>query len=127
MADIFISYKSEDKEWAKKIDTLVSSAGYTTWWDTSLVAGNTYNDEIDKQLQLAKVTIVVWSERSWNSRWVKEEALFSRDQDKLLPIRIDEVKIGVPFYTLQTLDFTNSDGRPEESSSLKLFESLERY
>lgn len=42
MADIFISYKSEDRDWAKKIEALISTAGYTTWWDNSLETGERY-------------------------------------------------------------------------------------
>ena len=30
MADVFISYKNEDREWAQKVDALIRSAGYTT-------------------------------------------------------------------------------------------------
>jgi hypothetical protein len=89
MADVFISYKSEDREWAEKLDALIQSAGYTTWWDTSLETGERYNERIDNELRAAKAVIVIWSERSWVSAWVKEEALFARDRDRLLPTRRD--------------------------------------
>jgi hypothetical protein len=127
MADIFISYKSDDREWANKLDTLIKSAGYTTWWDTSLMTGQKYNDCIDKELRAAKAAIVIWSERSWASAWVKEEALFARDQEKLLPIRIDNVSIGVPFYSLHTIDFQLWDGRLDSSEANSLVESLNQF
>ena len=59
MADIFISYKSEDRAWAKKIDALIKAAGYTTWWDASLETGQTYNDRIDEELRVANAVIVL--------------------------------------------------------------------
>lgn len=70
MADIFISYKSQDRYWAVKIDALVRSAGYTTWWDTSLQTGERYNDRIAHELEQAKVSVVIWSARSWLSELV---------------------------------------------------------
>jgi hypothetical protein len=48
MADVFISYKSEDREWAHKIDALIRPAGYTTWWDPSLQTGERYSDRAHK-------------------------------------------------------------------------------
>ena len=126
MADIFISYKSEDREWAQRLDTLIRSAGYTTWWDTSLQTGDRYNDEIDRQLKKAKATVVIWSARSWVSTWVKEEALFSRDRDILLPTRIDDVEIGVPFYSLHTIDLRTWNGELDSPLATKLLESLEQ-
>jgi len=127
MADVFISYKSQDREWAEKVDSLIRSAGYSTWWDTSLQTGERYNDEIDRQLRQAKATVVIWSTRSWVSTWVKEEALFSRDREMLLPARIDDVEIGVPFYSLQTVDLRNWDGGRDSAPALELLASLERH
>lgn len=127
MADVFISYKSEDREWAKRVDALIRSVGYTTWWDPSLQTGERYNDRIDAELRAAKAVVVIWSERSWASAWVKEEALFARDRDKLLPARIDAVEIGVPFYTLQTIDLREWDGDHSSPYARKLIEGLERH
>jgi hypothetical protein len=127
MVDVFISYKSEDREGANKINTLLRSAGYSTWWDSSLQAGQQYNDEIDKNLREAKAAVVIWSKRGWGSKWVKEEALFARDRDKLLPVRIDDVEIGVPFYSLQTLDFQGWDGNSTSRAATVLIDSLEQY
>ncbi len=127
MADVFISYKSEDREWATKIDALIRSAGYTTWWDPSLQTGERYNDRIDAELRSAKAAVVIWSERSWASTWVKEEALFARDRERLLPIRIDAVEIGVPFYSLQTVDLREWDGDFSSPPARVLLESLERH
>lgn len=126
MADVFISYKSEDRDWAQKVDILIQSAGYTTWWDPSLQTGERYNERIDAELRSAKAVVVIWSARSWVSTWVKEEALFARDREKLLPARIDGVEIGVPFYSLQTIDLRGWDGDCGSPSAQKLLESLER-
>lgn len=127
MADVFISYKSEDREWANRVDALIRSSGYTTWWDPSLQTGEHYNDRIDAELRAAKAAVVIWSERSWASTWVKEEALFARDREKLLPTRIDAVQIGVPFYSLQTIDLRGWDGAPHSTQAMALLESLERH
>jgi hypothetical protein len=126
MADVFISHKSEDRTWAERIDDLVRGEGYSTWWDASLQTGKRYNDEIDRELRLSAATIVIWSSLSWASPWVKEEALFARDRDRLLPARVDDVQIGVPFYSLQTIDLRNWDGSTSHDAAKKLIDDLER-
>jgi TIR domain len=126
MADVFISHKSEDRIWAERIDSLLRGKGYSIWWDASLQSGQRYNDEINRELEQAAATIVIWSSMSWKSHWVKDEALFARDRDRLLPTRIDNVQIGVPFYSLQTIDLRNWDGTPSHGDAKRLTDDLER-
>jgi hypothetical protein len=126
MADVFISHKCEDRAWAEKIDNLIRGKGYSTWWDASIQTGERYNDRIDRELRRAAAAVVIWSSRSWESPWVKEEALFARDRDRLLPARIDDVQIGVPFYSLQTIDLRGWDGTPDHARAKDLVDGLGR-
>jgi hypothetical protein len=126
MADIFISYKSENRGFTELLSDALVAAGFSTWWDGSLVAGETYTDRINSELQLAKVVLVVWSESSWESKWVKEEAAIGRHLDKLVSLRIDQVKIGVPFFTVHTSDFTRWNGDNEDEKFMELLSGIKR-
>jgi hypothetical protein len=110
MAEVFISYKREDRPWAERVDAALKAAGLNTWWDTSLVAGEHFNAAIDRELQAASCVVVIWSEAAKVSRWVNAEAVAGFDRDILVGSRIDGVKLGYPFSVVQTVDLRAAGG-----------------
>jgi hypothetical protein len=74
VADIFISYSKVDRDLASKISAFLEAEGWTVWWDKSLTAGDSYRDEIMRQLAAARAVITVWTESSIRSDWVRAEA-----------------------------------------------------
>ena len=42
MADIFLSYASEDRERIEPLVTILEAVGWTLWWDRDLIAGPSY-------------------------------------------------------------------------------------
>ncbi len=62
MADIFISYAREDREWVEKLATQLVTEGFTVWWDWDLLVGKRYRETIETELQTARATW--WSGRS---------------------------------------------------------------
>src|SRR5258705_2562315 len=84
MADIFISYARADRDIAKRLaDSLVAN-GYQVWWDTELVGSDDFRDVIFEELTLAKAVIVVWSENSVRSKFVRDEAGRADHAEKLI-------------------------------------------
>jgi hypothetical protein len=84
MADIFISYARTDRDIAKRLaDSLVAN-GYQVWWDTELVGSDDFRDVIFEELTLAKAVIVVWSENSVRSKFVRDEAGRADHAEKLI-------------------------------------------
>jgi WD40 repeat protein len=110
MADVFISYKREDRRWAELVDARLRSAGFSTWWDTGLAAGDTFTEVIQRELAGAKVVAVIWSEAAWSSRWVQAEAADGHNRDVLVCARADNVAIGVPFNILEVADLRTPRG-----------------
>ncbi|MEZ5957623.1 MAG: toll/interleukin-1 receptor domain-containing protein [Hyphomonadaceae bacterium] len=104
MADVFISYKREDREWAERLDAAIRGIGFTTWWDTSLVAGEHFNEAIDRELAAARCVVVVWSDAAHQSSWVQAEAIRGFGRDILVAARIDDVALRYPFDLVQTAD-----------------------
>jgi hypothetical protein len=112
MADVFISYKREDRTWAERVDAALRDAGFTTWWDTSLVAGEHFNEAIDRELNSAQCVVVIWSKRSHQSNWVQAEAVRGFSGNALVACRIDDVVLRYPFGLVQTADLEREGTGP---------------
>jgi len=84
MADIFISYARPDRETAKQLADSLASRGYQVWWDAELVGSDDFRDVICEELSLAKAVIVIWSENSVRSKFVRDEAGRADSKNKLI-------------------------------------------
>ena len=100
MADIFISYKREDREWAEALSKALEAQGWSTWWDTRLQAGERFNAKIEEELDAAKCVIVLWSKLSVQSHWVIDEANEGLERDILLPLLLDAPKPPLGFRSI---------------------------
>ena len=107
MADIFVSYSSNDRARARRLATFLQDNGHTVWWDRELIIGGDFEQEIDQQLNKASVVIVCWSERSIGSHWVKSEANEGMRSNRLVPVTLDKTPAPRPFDQLTTLDLSN--------------------
>lgn len=104
MADVFISYKQTDRAWAERISDALREVGISSWRDDSLVAGDQSNQAIDRELNLCRCVVVIWSRESQTSQWVQAEALKGFERGVLVATRVDDVALGHPFSVVQTVD-----------------------
>jgi hypothetical protein len=110
MADIFISYAREDREWVEKLAATLQAEGFSVWWDWDLLVGKRYRETIETELQTCKATIVVWSEQSVRSDFVRDEAEEGQQRNLLLPVLKGNVRPPAGFRQIQTADLTNWAG-----------------
>ncbi len=110
MADIFISYASEDRNRVRPLAEALQSRGFNIWWDRSLAAGQDYTAIIERELNGAKAVIVVWTAGSAASTFVRDEAGRARDEGRLVPVMLDQVQIPLGFGAFQAEDFTRWNG-----------------
>jgi hypothetical protein len=96
MADIFISYARPDRDAAKRLAERLAARGYQVWWDAELVGSDDFRDVIFEELTLAKAVIVIWSEHSVRSKFVRDEASRADRAEKL-------VSTCMPGFDMQTL------------------------
>ena len=120
MADIFISYDREDKPRIRSFVRKLEKLGFSVFWDPHIPAGQDFADYISQALKDAGCVIVVWSERSIISDWVKDEAGEGKDRGSLVPILLDSVKPPIGFRSIQAADLTGS----QTSRSSKQFDKL---
>lgn len=110
MSEIFISYKREERHKAQAIAETLVTRGYNLWWDIELLPGDRFADEIAAVIEHAKAAIVLWSEIAVKSNFVRAEAAKASDRDILIPVRLDNCELPLPFGTIHTLDLRNWDG-----------------
>ena len=105
MADIFISYSKRHAQPTIDLARDLEAQGYTTWWDTRLLPGDEFPDKIRRQLDVARAVIVIWTESSVNSKWVRAEATRADAHNKLITVcdaSLDFLDIPLPFNTRHT-------------------------
>jgi|CXWL01.1.fsa_nt_gi cytochrome c2 len=107
MADVFISYKRENRPVAEALDRALSAAGFSCWWDTSLVAGEHFNEAIQRELASARCVLVLWTMASHASQWVQAEAVDGFNRKILVAARLDDVALKYPYGIVQTADLRN--------------------
>lgn len=115
--DIFISYSRQDRERVDHIARGLEAEGYSVWWDRDIRAGEEFDSVIDKQIKQAKAIVVVWSNTSVSSNWVKEEAEDGVEENKLVPALIDEVVIPRGFRRIQAAMLQDASENPTKSEN----------
>ena len=112
MSDVFISYSKVDRRQAEALAEDLKLHGYSVWWDTNLYGGEDFHDVILQALDAAKVAIVIWSEPSVKSQWVRGEAQHAQSQQKLKPTKFSKLRdadIPLNFRTLHTEPLEDRD------------------
>jgi len=110
MADIFISYSRTDRNWIKLLAKTLESEGWDVWWDRDLVAGDSFRQTIERELNKASCVLVVWSRASIESRWVNDEADEGQSRQVMLPIIIDDIRPPIGFRSIQSENFIDWKG-----------------
>jgi hypothetical protein len=124
MTDVFISYASEDRERARKLASALEARGWSVWWDHKIIAGQTFDQMIEHELETTKSVVVLWSKDSISSEWVKNEAAVASERGVLIPALIDNVKLPLEFRRKQTADLTGWNGDPSHGGFQALCEGI---
>jgi hypothetical protein len=124
MSDIFISYKREEQATARKLANALEDEGWSVWWDPKLRAGERFNDVIEKALKESKCVVVMWSKRSVESKYVKDEATYALNRNKLVPVMIEEVELPFRFEDLHTPSLLEWDGSRDSPDFRKLVDDI---
>ena len=112
--DVFISCKREERALATQVAGALEAAGYTQVTDLNLANSTHFGDEIDRLIRRSRVVLVLWTEASVASDWVKSEARLGRDLGTYLGVMVEPVELPVDLRYLQAevLDAPLTDSLP---------------
>jgi hypothetical protein len=112
VADVFISYKREERERVQQIAELLRVEGLDVWLDARLEVGRGegFDAEIDREVTSAACVLVCWTPRSIKSVYVKSEAKKGLEREVLVPIFLEHCILPVPFNAIDTADLQDWSG-----------------
>ena len=95
--------------------------GWSVWWDLKIPPGKMSEEVIKQALDKAKCVIVLWSQTSVRSNWVKTEASVAFRRGILIPALIDDnAEIPLEFFRLHASRLTDWQGQPEDPQFVAL-------
>jgi len=121
MADIFVSYSRTDKARVAALVAAIEAQGWTVWWDSAINTGQEFDSQIESELEAAYAAIVVWTQTSVASRWVRGEAREAADRGILVPVRFEGAKLPMDVRAIHT---TELDDWAEDPASVPFQELL---
>ncbi len=125
MARVFLSYDHEDVALAKPLVAALERAGHTVWYDRHIHGGAQYSSKIEQALDAADAVVVLWSPRSVESAWVRDEAAEGRNRGKLVPLSIAGIAPPMGFRQFQTIELGDWKGRGKVPHLAELLEAVE--
>jgi hypothetical protein len=127
VADVFISYAAEDRRHAQSLAEVLTSQGHSVWWYRTMVPGDRFDEVIDTALKTSQAVVVLWSQASVQSAWVRDEASWARDHRRLIPAKVQRVEPPLGFRGIQTADLADWTGNPDAVKVAPLTQALERF
>jgi hypothetical protein len=86
--------------------------------------GDAYDTQIEDAIAQTRVVIVVWSQHSVRSHWVRAEAAYALNKHKLVPIAIDKSEPPLQFHHIQTIVFDGWNGAGHDEAFTRLLTVL---
>jgi predicted nucleotide-binding protein len=117
-ADVFISYRREDRDYANAIALALKSAGLKVWWDADLLPGQPWAQQIRSALGGAPIVLGVLSPHSVKSEWVLRELEYAKDDNLIVaPVLVGGLQPEqLPANLAKTQALILDDARPKDSA-----------
>ena len=111
-ADVFVSYKAEDRSRLAPLVDALEAEGFSVWWDAQIGGGAHWREDIQEHLESAKCVIVAWSKRSvgHDGHFVRDEANRAQRRGVYVPVRLDPVEPPLGFGEVQAISLKGWHG-----------------
>ena len=114
MTDVFMSYARADSARVAPLVAALEAHGWSVWWDSAISPGQEFDRQIAAALKNASAVLVVWTQNSVESRWVRGEARDGADRGVLIPVRFGNVPLPIDCRAIHTTDLDET-GDPTQS------------
>ena len=125
--EIFLSYSRDDQATARHFATELESEGFSVWWDQSLSAGEAFDQVTERALDEARAVVVLWSQKSVESRWVRAEATQGHANHRLVPVMIEACRRPIMFELTHTADLVGWKGQTADPRWQSFVEGLRKF
>jgi hypothetical protein len=110
MSHIFISYAHKDRAFVEALFKPLARVYQNVWFDRELTGGDVWWERIVKQIKDSDIFLIVlsdmWIRSDWSKREYDEAVSLGK---KLLPIRIEDIKLPQIVDKLQYVDLLNGE------------------
>jgi tetratricopeptide (TPR) repeat protein len=119
--DLFLSYSTADKEWVRSLASELEKAGLTIFYDEKEIKpADNFVLKISEAIEKSRFLVLVLSASSISRPWVMQEwssyMALHGPQNRIIPVRLDDVKIPPILAATQAIDCGNqkiSDAVPK--------------
>ena len=127
-ADVFISYKAEDRRRIQPLVQALQADGYSVWWDQHIETGDAWRQTIEQQLDSAKCVIVAWSKHSIGSDgdFVRDEASRAQRRRVYVPILLDPIEPPLGFGESQATSLRGWRGNRSDARYQAILTAVRR-
>lgn len=124
MADVFISYKRDDRPRVEVIAQKLQAVGLDVWFDTRLTSGPSFDETIAREIRTAKVTLACWTPEAIASEWVRAEAAMAHTAAKLVACFLEPADLIPPFNLVHAESLADWNGEDDHAGWAKLLTRL---
>jgi len=128
-ADVFISYKAEDRRRIQPLVQALQADGHSVWWDQQIGTGDEWRQAIERQLDTAKCVIVAWSKYSIGpeGHFVRDEASRAQRRQVYVPILLDSVEPPLGFGERQAAALRGWRGNRSDARYQAILTAVRRF
>ena len=127
MAKLFLSYSRKDEAKARRFTSWLEREGHDVWRDEDDIGGGaSFSSEIEKALKDCDAVLVLWSVESVQSAWVRDEAAYGRDANKLIPFSLHGIEPPLGFRQFQAIALSRWRGHGEPPNADRIRNAISR-
>jgi tetratricopeptide (TPR) repeat protein len=129
--DVFLSYRSVSRPWVLRLYDQLRHLDYEVFMDQFvLTTSGGLNPQLEQNLQRSATAVLIWSSRSEESQWCRDEYDALRMQEKAksgfryVVLRVDETELPTFAQTKLWIDFSSQPDGPTGTGLLRLLHGL---
>lgn len=118
--ELFLSHSSANRRIASAVSETLQQHGIPVWYSkANIVTAQEWQDEIGRALRRCDWFLILLTEESIASRWVKMELAYalnhSQYDNHILPVKIEDCDYEQLSWTLGNFQMVNFDGRSQDA------------